>query len=170
MTTKSGSKSYLLTDACVLIDFCKEDANLLGLASRHIGKIIVPTPILYGEVHQLTLEDCDRLGLLLYTPNEDQLVRASIPRRGLSERDKLCLFIAIDEGYSLFTNDRTLLKIAEKEKVDAHWGLEILVRLAHKNIITMKEATNRARSISKRTPYPEEKIMGAFQKMLSGQP
>lgn len=168
MTIRSGSNAYLLTDACVLIDICKEDVNLLGLASRHIGKIVVPTPILHGEVYQLTLEDCDRLGLVIYTPKEDQLVQAAVPRRGLSERDRLCLFIAIDEGYSLFTNDRTLLKEAKNEKVDAHWGLEILVRLAHKNIITLKEATTRARSICKRTPYPEEKIMEEFQKLLLG--
>lgn len=168
MTTKSRNKAYLLTDACVLIDFCKEDVNLLGLASQHIGKIIVPKPILSKEVHQLTLEECDRLGLVIYTPTESQLDRAAIPRKGLSERDKLCLFISIDEGYSLFTNDINLLKAAAKENVGAHWGLEILVRLAHKNIISQKEATNRARSICRRTPYPEEVIMGEFQKLLLG--
>jgi len=158
----------LLTDACVLIDFCKEDINYLGLASQHIGKIVVPKPILLKEVHQLSIEDCDRLGLIVYTPNESQLLRAAMPRKGLSERDKLCLFISIDEGYSLFTNDVNLLKAAEKENVDAHWGLEILVKLAHNNIISNKEATATARSICKRTPYPEDFIMKEFEKLLLG--
>jgi rRNA-processing protein FCF1 len=167
MKTKEKPKAYLLTDACVLIDFCKEDVNLLGLVSRHIGQIIVPKPILRKEVNQLTVEDCDRLGLVIYTPTMEQLERAVIPRSGLSEQDKLCLFIAIDEGYSLFTNDTTLIKIAKKEKVDVHWGLELVVRLAHKGVLTHKQAVETARSICRRTPFPEEMIMKEFQKLLA---
>lgn len=168
MTTKVQYKAYLLTDACVLIDFCKENINLLGLASQHIGQIIIPKPVLRKEVYQLTVEDCDRLGLSIYTPTIEQLERAIIPRSGLSEQDKLCLVIAIDEGYSLFTNDTALLKAAKKENVDVHWGLEIVVRLAHKGILSHKEAFETARSICRRTPFPEEMIMKEFQKLLSG--
>jgi hypothetical protein len=168
MKIKKKPKAYLLTDACVLIDFCKEDMNLLGLVSRHIGQIIVPKPVLRKEVNQLTVEDCDRLGLVIYTPTMEQLQKAVIPRSGLSEQDKLCLFIAIDEGYSLFTNDAALLKIAKKERVDAHWGLEFLVKLANNGIVSPKKAIERARSICRRTPFPEEKIMEEFHKLLTG--
>jgi rRNA-processing protein FCF1 len=168
MKTKEKPKVYLLTDACVLIDFCKEDMSLLGLVSRHLGKIIVPKPVLRKEVNQLTVEDCDRLGLVIYTPTMEQLEKAVIPRSGLSEQDKLCLFIAIDEGYSLFTNDAALIKTAKKEKVDVHWGLELIVRLAHKDIIGHKQAIETARNICRRTPFPEEIIMKEFQKLLSG--
>ena len=58
----------------------------------------------------------------------------------------------------------------KKEMVDAHWGLEILVLLAHKSIISHKKATITARNICSRNPYPEEKIMGEFQKHLLGMP
>ena len=166
MTNQSRDKIFLLTDACVLIDFCKEDINLLGVASQHIGKIIIPSPILQKEVHQLTLEDCDRLGLIIYKPTESQLIKAAIHRKGLSEHDRLCLFIAIEEGYSLFTNDIKLLKAAKNEMVDAHWGLEILISLTKMNLISKKEATARAISICRRTLYPEDKIMAEFRRLL----
>jgi len=124
----AGGDRKLILDACVLIDFLEQDAAVLAAASRSIGRIIVPTPLLL-EVRQLTETLCGDLGFTLAEPDLSVVRTAAVRGGGLSSTDRLCLLMAKDLGATLYSNDKPLIGAAIACGVDARWGLELLLEL-----------------------------------------
>lgn len=163
---ESGKTAGVLTDACVLIDYCKEDARILGLANKHLGKIHIPLPIL-AEVKDLDVEMCQELGLTIYPTREDQRNAALIKKAGLTWEDRLCLIISKEEGYLLYSNDKGVLKNAKREGIPAKWGLELLIELAAKKVLSTEEALSHAQRMCIRI-YDGNQIFEVFKKALAG--
>lgn len=165
---ESGKTAGLLTDACVLIDYCKEDAQILGLANKHLGKIHIPLPIL-AEVKELDVETCYELGLTIYPTREDQQEAAMIKKAGLTWEDRLCLIISKEEGFLLYSNDTGVLKNAKREGIPAKWGLEILIELSTKKVLTHVDAITHAQRMCQRI-YNGDSIFELFKRAMSGDP
>lgn len=155
----------LVLDACVLIDFCMEDPTLLGLATAHLGSIIVLSPILV-EVNQLDDAEVERLGLAVVEPEIDLAIEASARRGGLSYRDRMCLLFSRDNKATLYTNDKALLRAARSDRIEARWGLEILLDLVAVGQLTPSDATNTAQSICDRSRFPSDALMLEFKRRL----
>lgn len=118
----------LVTDANVLIDYASTDESVLTLASRHLGAVIVPSPVL-AEVDALDVMACDRLELRVVEPTLDQLLEAGAQRGRLSFEDRICLILARDGGWPCVTNDRRLRTACDAASVSVMWSLDLLVAL-----------------------------------------
>ena len=118
----------LVADANVLIDYTSTDETVLTLASRHLGTIMVPSPVL-AEVDGLDAMGCERLELVVVDPSLDQLLEAGAERGRLSFEDRICLIVARDAGWGCLTNDRRLRAMCESESVSVMWSLDLLVAL-----------------------------------------
>jgi predicted nucleic acid-binding protein len=118
----------LVTDANVLIDYAATDESVLALAARHLGRLIVPLPVL-DEVEQLDVAACERLGIDVVEPTLAQLLEAGAERGRLSFEDRLCLVVARDAGWRCVTNDRRLRAACDTASVPVMWSLELLLEL-----------------------------------------
>jgi hypothetical protein len=118
----------LVTDANILIDYTSTDETVLTLASRHLGTIVVPSPVL-AEVDGLDAVGCERLELVVVEPSLQQLLEAGTKRGRLSFADRICLIVTRDAGWGCVTNDRRLRSECESESTSVIWGLDLLVAL-----------------------------------------
>ncbi|MFZ4395960.1 MAG: hypothetical protein ACOYOU_10090 [Kiritimatiellia bacterium] len=106
----SPQPALLISDACVLIDYCKADCHdVLALASRRFLPIRVPR-IVIEEVRQLSEDDARNLGIGVLEVTMQQLQEAAV-RGGPSRQDKLCFVTARDHGGAVWSNDKRLRKI-----------------------------------------------------------
>lgn len=76
-------RAGLVTDANVFIDNASTDEAVLALAARHLGRVIVPLPVL-DEVDLLDAAACERLGIEVLEPTLGQLLEAGARRGRLS--------------------------------------------------------------------------------------
>lgn len=155
----------IILDANVLIDFYTEDPSLIQLVTEHIGNVLLPKTIL-KQVRQLTLPDCEKLGLTVFRPSIEVLLQARERIPGLNFPDRICLFEAKARQIPLFANDKKLLNFAVREKIKANWGLDLLVTLFKAGHIGKDGALGYARNLCERTPYPTDRIMGEFHKKM----
>lgn len=156
----------VILDANVLIDFYTEDPTLIQLVNEHIGNVLLPKAIL-KQVRQLTLPDCEKLGLTVFRSSMNILLQSREKIPGLNFPDRICFFEAKVRKIPLFTNDKKLLKFAVREKIKAYWGLDLLVTLFKAGHIGKDEVLGYAQNICERTPYPTEKIMGEFRNRMA---
>jgi hypothetical protein len=84
------ARPFLLTDACVLIDFVAVDESLLALTARHVGELYVASPVL-AEVKRLDLTKAESLGIKVVHPELDMAMAAAEKRGRLSMQDQLCV-------------------------------------------------------------------------------
>lgn len=119
------SRSPVLVDADVLIDFRDSDLTVLTLVARHLRPVRILQPVL-GEVDDLDETECDQLGLAVFEPSPEQLEDAAARRGSLSLLDRAVLIVARDEGWSVATNDRALRRECRVEGVATRWGLQLL--------------------------------------------
>lgn len=78
----------------------------------------------------------------------------------------ICFFEAKARQIPLYTNDKKLLNYSLREKVNAYWGLELLITLFKGGYIAKDEVLGIAQNICERTPYPTEKIMDEFRRRI----
>lgn len=149
MRRDAGDKCILL-DACVLIDFLKEDSDVLVCVGQHIGTIVVPSPLLL-EVKGITLNQCKDLGIRVVTPDMSLLEQAAVRLGGLSFNDRLCLSMSKELQAILCSNDRLLLTTASKAGVMTRWGLELLLLLAQVEVMSFRSAEEIATRICARS-------------------
>jgi predicted nucleic acid-binding protein len=141
-----GRKSPLLLDADILIDFCGSDLSVLTLVARHLRPVRIVAPIL-REVPELDATTCDRHALDLWEPSTEQLLAAAAKRGPLSFRDRLCLIVARDEGWTCATNDKALRRECTAEGVRTRWGLELLIDLVEARRLETRAALGIATEI-----------------------
>lgn len=161
----SSKPIIILSDANVLIDYIKANEKLLTEACSAVFEIYVPIPVL-REIKQLTETKAKRLGLKLYEPSTEQLTESLSDSMRLSFEDKLCLRIASDNVWICATNDKVLKKECERFKVSTMWGLEIMLVLNEKGVLSKKEATKTAQAIFKVNKRLGEAVVQDFIKKL----
>jgi hypothetical protein len=141
----------LVTDANALIDYASTDASVLGLASRHLGPVIVPSPVL-DEVELLEVADCQRLGIRVIDPTLEQLLEAGSQRGALSFEDRICLIVARDGGWSCVTSDRRLRAACEAISVPVMWSLELVTELVDAGELSADQANSIAAELHAISP------------------
>lgn len=140
----------LVTDANALIDYASTDEWVLALASRHLGPVIVPWPVL-EEVEVLDVSDCERLGLRVIDPTLEQVLEAGSERGGLSFADRVCLIVARDGGHSC-VSDRRLRVACEAVGVPVMWSLELVIELVDAGELPPDDAVGIAAALHSISP------------------
>lgn len=160
MRTRSG----LLLDASVLIDYAKADVSILELVARHVAPVRIALPLL-DEVDQFTRSDCERLGILIEEPSLDQLLQAAAQRGGpLSFQDRLCIIVAHASGWTCVSNDKSLRRECDRIGVPVLWGLELMVQLVDRGQLTPKQASKTAQAIGSANPrYITKGVLTRFE-------
>jgi len=143
----------LISDACVLIDFCKAGCHdILSLVSRHILPIHVPFVVL-KEVDHLDKDKAARIGITVVEVTVTQIQAATAVRGGPSQQDRLCLIVARDCGGAVWSNDKKLRALCKEHGVTSYWGLEIILLLVKGNHLDGKRAHEAATLIHKIDPH-----------------
>ena len=138
----------IISDACVLIDYCRTNKKILRLVSRHIWRVYVLRPV-FTEVNELDEPTADRLGIKIIEPELTHIQEAGKRGGGLSRTDRLCVLVAKDKGWICWTNDIGLRKLCRKENIQVYWGLEAMIFLCRLGHITKEDAIETARQIHK---------------------
>lgn len=146
-----GRRPGLVTDANALIDYASTDVSVLALASRHLGPVIVPSPVL-DEVELLELADCQRLGIRVIDPTLEQLLEAGSEGGALSFEDRICLIVARDGGWSCVTSDRRLRGACEAISVPVMWSLESVTELVDVGELSANQANSIAAELHAISP------------------
>lgn len=155
-------RGLLILDACVLIDFVEADPGLFQRMVRHLGRVIVPSPLL-REVKGVDVSFFRTHGVEVIDPNTQQLMTAAGRRGKLSFEDHLCLLMARDEGCTCVTNDGALRKACASEGVEVVWGLRLVLNLVAAGGLTDTEATSISRAIHASNPmHISQEILDAF--------
>ena len=119
----------VISDANVLIDYIKvERTKVLRLVTEHLFPIKLPRSIL-DEVDQLTEDQAEALGMEIVDETIDQLKEAAIRGGALSHVDKLCVAIARDNGWAIWTSDKPLHTKCKTEGIPVYWGLQLMLEL-----------------------------------------
>jgi len=149
--SQTSLRSGFILDADVLIDYCNSDIGILGLVSEHLGRIYVPTPTL-AEVRQITPARCRELGLTLFEPEVDDLLRAAGRYGPLSFQDHLCLILAKKHKWICVTNEKLLHRRCEEAGIPVLRGLRLMVSLVEKDVLLAREALAVAEQIRESNP------------------
>lgn len=148
MTDRRGDKTAgLVADADVLIDYVDSDMGVLSLVSRHIAPVYVPSPV-FEEVEQLNEKQATQLAISIIEPTLAQAMEAEAGRGVTSFQDQLCLIVARDGGWSVFTNDKKLRSCCKEAKIPCLWGLEAMVILVRQKHLRPPDAARVATRIA----------------------
>jgi predicted nucleic acid-binding protein len=161
-----ATRVLFILDACVLIDFLDADPGLFQRVARHLGLLIIPSPLL-KEVGGADPSFFRKHGVKILDPTMDQLVRAAAKRGGLSFADHLCLLMAQDDGYTCVTNDRALRNACKAEGVEAVRGLKLVLDLVEAGGLSHTEAVEISRTIHRANPmHINEDVLVMFDRLL----
>jgi hypothetical protein len=156
----------LVLDACVLIDYLDEDAELLRMITEHLHEVIVPRPVL-TQVTNLTEKGAIALGLQVFVPTEIQFQEASIRRGRLSFEDHLCLVIARDVGAPCATSDVHLIKACRAANLEHREAWAPLLDLVKLGEIGEDRCHDAVRSMRDRNgAYITTAVFQVFEKRL----
>ena len=156
--------TFLIVDANVLIDYCKSDRSVLGLISRHVGRLQVPLDVL-KEVDQLGADELNELAIELVEPDLDTLMEAEVTKGTISFQDRLCFLLAKTNSWTCLSNDRGLRSICTADGISVMWGLEPMKILVREGRLGASEAIAIAETIHKSNPaYITTRIIRQFSK------
>lgn len=164
---KRTGRKLLLMDACVLIDFIKSDKSVLGLVSRHVGKLYAPSPVV-NEISDIeNADELTKLGIIILEPEIEDAFSAAARIGATSFQDQICLLSAKRHGFTCVTNDKRLRTACYNEKVPTMWGLQLLAELYKHGAILKGSALEIARLIHKDNPkHITPEILNRFAKSL----
>ena len=158
--------TILLADADVLIDYRDSELAILNLVVRHIGRVVVLAPVL-DEVRDVTVSECEQLGIEVIEGEADQLLRAAGEESRISFHDRLCLVVCREEGWTCVTNDRALRRNCARYRVTTRFGLALMVDLVANGALTRQRAVNVARQIQASNPFHiTDRILNRFVSAL----
>lgn len=162
----SRQSALLISDACVLIDYCKAECHdIIELISSNILPIKVPLVVL-REVDQLTNDEAEDLGISLLELSMDQMREATV-RGGMSQPDRLCFIAARDNNGAVWSNDKRLRKMCRENNVQVFWGLEMLLVLVRGEYLRKIEARKAAVRIHEVDPhYITARLLNRFLRRL----
>jgi predicted nucleic acid-binding protein len=153
-------------DANVLIDYADSDPSILTLFSKNIGSIHI-IPDVLEKVEQLNTKECRRLGLVLAEPTLEQYLEAGKKIPGLAFDDTLCLILARDHHWTLISTDKALRSACKKAHISLLWGLELMLPLVEKNLLSPSQAQKTAARIHTLNPgFVHQQIIESFTKKI----
>jgi hypothetical protein len=153
------SRTVLLADADVLIDYRESELGVLGLVVQHIGRVVVLAPVL-SEVRGVTKTQCASLGLEVET---EQMLRAAEVESSVSFNDRLCLVACRDQSWTCVTNDGALRRLCKRHGVQTRFGLGLMVDLVAEGALTKRRAVIVARQIQVANPlHVNERVLTRF--------
>lgn len=136
----------LLCDACVMLDYLDFAPSILFLTAKHFTQIFIPDVVLL-ELHNYSQADIENLGIRI---QETPISYYLLPLLGpLSFQDRACLMLSQEMGWTCVTNDQKLRKACDYEQVATIGGFGLLILLAQKKIITIKEGIQAINAIRK---------------------
>ena len=139
--TKIDEVEFLIVDANIVIDYLDCDEKIFVLIKEYIGQVYLASPLL-EEVKTLDLTRCQRLGITIVEPTIEQLSWAAEQEFSISFQDKICLTLARDYNWTLFTNDKALRKRCETENIKLIWGVELICLLCESGGLDKGSARN----------------------------
>lgn len=154
----------VIVDANVLIDYADSDLTVLGVYSREIETIYIPSVIL-DEVADLDSADLERHDLWVIEEPLDLLERAATESGdGLSFQDRVCLHLAREQGMRCITNDAPIHRKCKDQGVEVVWGLRPMIELVKADYLSVNAAMHVASHIHNNNPhYVHEGILKRFQ-------
>lgn len=161
-----GGTTLLLMDANVLIDFLDSDDTLFRLASDHIGRVHVATPVLAEELKHESSRDWAELGIHAFEPSLEIATQAATKRAGLSYYDMLCLLLAKEHGWTCVTNDKALRKACKGASVPVLWGLELVARLVECDALPSADAERIGRAIQAANRFITDALLARFLRRI----
>ena len=150
----------------MLIDIADANEAVLGLIAQHLGRVIIPTPVL-AEVDGLDELKCAALGLEVVEPTLDQLREAALPHPALSFADRVCMIVARDAGGTAWTNDGPLGDECDGHGVPKVRGLRPLIALVEAGALAIDVAVGTVDLISANNPYITPPIVAEFRRLAS---
>ncbi len=157
----------LVLDACVLIDYLKTDRYILPLMSKHLGRVLIPSPIIVEVEDFKEVEVVSELGIAIIEPNIDDVFNAATGVGSLSFQDRICLLVAKRASATCVTNDKRLRKNCANEGVQTIWGLEALVLIHESGRISSNEAWKIIMGINEINPkYVTQGILDRLSRRL----
>lgn len=125
-----AGEGIFIVDANVLIDYLEVDAPVLTLIADHVGPVHVPRRIFQEFKRQrLGDTDCVDLGITIITEEIDELLAAATAKGPLSFQERLVVILARSRGWTAITNDTSLWRTLDREKIPKRWGLEMMLDL-----------------------------------------
>lgn len=151
--------TMLVADADAL-DYRESDLDVLTEAGRRIAQLAV-LPDVLEEVRNLTPKKCESLGIKVIDVEMRTLEAAAAVEASVSFKERLCLVVCQEQGWTCVTNDVVLRRLCRRHDVKVRHGLGLLVDLVGQGVI------NRARAnvIARRMHVNEcalEKFTGAL--------
>ncbi|MBN1696750.1 MAG: hypothetical protein JW881_04490 [Spirochaetales bacterium] len=150
-------RKAVICDANVLIDFTTVDLDILAKAASFYSKVYVPDCIIH-EVNNLSSEKAEKLGIIIIPTPYREVVK--LPN--LSFEDAVCLFYVKKENYVCITNDKVLRRECIAAGGEVVWGMEMLLNMVQKKIISTKKATSVAKKISEINPTITKTVLDDF--------
>jgi len=157
--------TIVITDASVLIDYVKSNKRVLLLLSRLFSEVKIPYEI-FKEVNEITLIDADEYHLDVFYPDSDVLYEAANIQNPLSFQDNVCFMEAQRNRWAIITNDRKLKELCESENIQTYWGLQVIVLMVQKGIMTKKMALKTAEKIGSVNTWISSSVFNDFIRKL----
>ena len=151
----------LITDSCVLIDYIKSARDALRMLTRMV-RFVVPRILLVEEVHDLTVDEAESLGLEVFDAPIEVLGEATRMPRPLSNFDWLCLILARDNRWTCVSNDRRLRAQCNSMGVETQWSLDPLLMLVRQKKLTKERAEKIVREMAKQNRFIGVRVVTAF--------
>ncbi|MBP5620514.1 MAG: type II toxin-antitoxin system VapC family toxin [Thermoguttaceae bacterium] len=164
-------KPTLLLDTCVGSDFLNVDAEIVGLASKSLGELLIPRVLMEELSRKFEFDVLDALGLRVVDSSDEILKEAGVFRlkkgfRLLSENDCVCLLTALKNKYTCVTNDRLLQKTCKEHGVQVWWGVEVVLALYEQDGVSYERAENFIVRLRQTTFYVKKEHEDEYRRRL----
>jgi len=160
MTDRPG----FVIDSSALIDYQKTDDSILQLFTQNIGAIYLAEPVFTDELNELSMADCQRLGISVSSLNLNQLVEAARWQGSISRYDACSLILARENGWTVITSDKPLISRLRSEKIRFIWGLRPMIMLVSAGCLEHGRAIQTAANMRTINPnYLTSEIINKFK-------
>ena len=165
MSNGRGKPTGLIADADVLIDYVQGDKAVLALISRHVAALHVASPVL-EEVHELSASEAQQLGIVIVEPTLIQVLEAAGGEGSTSFQDRLCLILARDSGWVVFSNDNALRSACSNVNIPCLWGMEAMAILVDQNYLTGKRAMSVTLKMARSNTFITQSVLDRFRRRI----
>lgn len=157
----SPEQNVVVCDANIIIDFSLTGESLLLSLLELFDEVYVPYMVMY-EITNISDQKLIDAGIkLLETPIETS------PIKGLSTEDWSCVLAVQETHGSCITNDKKLRSVIKERGHNVLWGLETILKMYKRKIITKTKAKKYGLLICQRNKYITDAVKNDFLEKLS---
>lgn len=157
----SPEQNVVVCDANIIIDFSLTGESLLLYLSELFDEVYVPYMVIY-EITNISEQELIDAGIkLLETPIEMS------PIKGLSTEDWSCVLAVQETHGSCITNDKKLRSVIKAKGNNVLWGLETILKMYQKKLITKTKAKKYGLQICQRNKYLTDAVRNDFLEKFS---